>query len=281
MRHSRILQGGRGAVHRESAAAFRLHTLGRLFSGADFPSRLQCERREQMNSQTEKTSTCGYLAVPSSGTGVGLLVLHAWWGLNAFFRTFCDRLAEEGFVVFAPDFYDGAVAGSIAEAEVLVETLGYEAAQKTVLEALETLRQNPAVQGDHVGVIGFSMGAYWSVLLSILRPEYVAATVLFYGVGEGDFTAARCAYQGHFAETDAWEPMEQVQAMETALRTASREVNFYIYPEVGHWFFEENQPEAYDAEAAGLAWERTLTFLKERLAPGVPLENREGASSSE
>ncbi len=234
-----------------------------------------------MDNQTEKTRPRGYLAVPSSGTGPGLLVLHAWWGLNAFFRTFCDRLAEEGFVVFAPDFYDGAVAGTIAEAEVLVETLGYEAAQKRMLEALKTLRQNPAVQGDHIGVIGFSMGAYWSVLLSILRPEHVAAVVLFYGVGEGDFTAARSAYQGHFAETDAWEPMEQVQTMETALRAASREVNFYIYPGVGHWFFEENQPEAYDAEAAGLAWDRTLTFLNERLSLGVPSENREGESSSE
>ena len=43
-----------------------------------------------------------YLALPQSGKGAGVLVLHAWWGLNDFFREFCDRLAQEGFVALVP-----------------------------------------------------------------------------------------------------------------------------------------------------------------------------------
>ena len=43
---------------------------------------------------------------------------------------------------------------------------------------------------------------------------------------------------------------------------AGCKVAFHTYPNTGHWFFEEDQPEAYDAEAAQKAWKRTIEFLK-------------------
>src|SRR5690348_76258 len=62
----------------------------------------------------EKTRD-GYLALPPSGAGPGVLVLHAWWGLNEFFVGLCDRLAREGYVALAPDLYEGAVTFSVGE----------------------------------------------------------------------------------------------------------------------------------------------------------------------
>jgi len=59
----------------------------------------------------------GYLALPTSGTGSPVLVLHAWWGLNETSKAFCRRLAESGFVAFAPDLYHGQVAATLAGAE--------------------------------------------------------------------------------------------------------------------------------------------------------------------
>ena len=207
----------------------------------------------------------GYLALPSSGTGPGILVLHAWWGLNAFFVDLCDRLAREGFVALAPDLSAGSVASTIEEAKALLGVLDSEGAQQKVLEALDVLQQHPAVQPRKIGALGCSMGASWTLQASVLRPEQVAAAVLFYGVNEVDFAAARCAYLGHFAANDVWDPVEQARLMETEMRAAGKEVTFYVYPDVGHWFFESNQPEAYNAEAADLAWERTLTFLNHHL----------------
>src|SRR5258708_36004629 len=65
----------------------------------------------------------GYLALPSTGKGPGVLVLHAWGGLNDTMKAFCTRLAESGFVAFAPDLYHGKLAENIADAEALVKVL--------------------------------------------------------------------------------------------------------------------------------------------------------------
>ena len=218
-----------------------------------------------MDYQPGQKTSQGYLAMPPSGSGPGVLVLHAWWGLNEFFMEICDCLAKEGFVALAPDLYDGSVATTVPEAEELLSSMDSEAAQQKVLTALGALRQLTAVPASKTGVLGCSLGVAWALPLSTLRPEEIAATVLFYGVGEADFTAARCAYLGHFAADDVWDPVEQARLMETAMRSAGREVTVYVYPDVGHWFFESNQPDAYNKDAADLAWDRTVAFLNQHL----------------
>lgn len=196
-----------------------------------------------------------YLAVPEGGTGVGVLVLHAWWGLTSVFTDVCDRLAADGYVALAPSLYaDGATTASIAEAEAVVQA------------AADQLRGLPAVTGAQIGVIGLSLGAYWALHLSQVRPDDVSAVVAVYGTDDGDYTTARAAYLGHFAEHDDFEPLEAVRALEARIRAAGREVTFHVYPGTGHWFVEPNRPDVYNAAAAELVWERTLGFLTARLA---------------
>lgn len=206
----------------------------------------------------------GYLAVPPQGDGPGVLVLHAWWGLNPFFKDVCDRLAAEGFVALAPDLYQGKLAATIDEAEALMKQCDSAAIEAIAHGALDELRGHAVVRGDAVGAIGYSMGAGWALELSAARPDDIAAAVLFYGAGEADFSAARAAYLGHFAEADEWEPQEYVQQMEAAMRAAGREITLHIYPDVAHWFVEANRPE-YNQEAAALAWQRTIAFLRGHL----------------
>src|SRR5437868_1015180 len=122
----------------------------------------------------------GYLALPERGYGPGVLLLHAWWGLNDFFKALAGRLAREGFVVLAPDLYDGRTASAIEDAERLSSTLDSGEAIQHETGAADYLLDHPAVRGRKIGALGFSMGADYATWLSTLRPE-VAAVVLFYG----------------------------------------------------------------------------------------------------
>jgi carboxymethylenebutenolidase len=205
----------------------------------------------------------GYLAMPERGAGPGVLVLHAWWGLNDTIRAVCTRLAEAGFVAFAPDLYHGKVADTIAAAEALGKALdsNHLQAKAEIAEATRFLSQRAGPAGRDLAVIGFSLGAYYALDLAAADRQHIRSVVIFYGTGGVDFSSSKAAYLGHFAENDEFEPQSNVDELEETLRRAGRPVTFYRYPGTGHWFFEPDRSEAYNAAAASLAWERTLTFL--------------------
>ena len=205
----------------------------------------------------------GFLAIPPAGKGPGVLVLHAWWGLNDTLKAFCTRLAESGFVAFAPDLYHGKVADTIVGAEALGKALDANHLQAKADIADATLFLNErAGQADHgLAVIGFSLGANYALDLATADPEHIHSVVLFYGTGGDDFSNSRATYLGHFAENDEFEPQSNVDELEESLRRAGRPVTFYRYSGTGHWFFEPDRPQ-YNPAAANLAWDRTLTFLK-------------------
>lgn len=203
----------------------------------------------------------GFLATPASGTGCPVLVLHAWWGLNDTFKAVCTRLAEAGFVAFAPDLYHGKVTDQIAEAEALVTALNANSSQATADLAAATAFLK-ARAGSDMAVIGFSLGAYYALELSATDPDTIRSVVLFYGTGPADFTKSKAEYLGHFAESDEFEPQSNVDELESDLKQAGRPVTFYHYSGTGHWFFEPDRPQAYNEAAANLAWERTLAFLR-------------------
>ena len=202
-----------------------------------------------------------YLAAPKDG-GPSVLVLHAWWGLKPFFKELCDRLAEEGFTALAPDLRNGQIAETIEAAKELMEKSDDKFAGEIVMATKDHLLT--LSKTDRIGVIGFSMGAAWAMVVAEEDPDKVAATVLFYGAAGGDFRKVKAKVQGHFSESDEWEPIEYVREMEQSMRNAGLDVTLHFYPEVAHWFVESDRPE-YNSAAASLAWERTFEFLRKNL----------------
>lgn len=206
----------------------------------------------------------GFLAIPSSGAGPGVLVLHAWWGLNDTIKGFCTQLAEAGFVAFAPDLYHGKVADTIADAELLGRTLDAQhlQARAEIAAATRFLNERAEPADSGLAVMGFSLGAYYALELAAADPEHIRSVVLFYGTGDGDYSRSKAAYLGHFAETDAYEPQANLDGLEESLRQAGRPVTLHLYTGTGHWFMEPDRVQAYHPAAARRAWERTLAFLK-------------------
>jgi len=221
--------------------------------------------------QVDGRTMSAYLAVPEGGSGPGVLVLHAWWGLTEPFRRVCDRLAEAGFMALAPDLYHGKTTAAIEEAEALSTALyrDLERVRGDIAGAVQFLRQHDATHladgRGKLALVGFSMGGGYALDMSVILAKEIAAVVTFYATFTGpDYSRAKAAYLCHFAEDDPFEPAESVAQMEQELQAAGRPVTVPTYPGTKHWFFEDNRPE-YDAEAARLAWERTIAFLHERL----------------
>ncbi len=214
----------------------------------------------------------GYLATPGAGVGPGVVVLHEWWGLTETFQQVCDRLAEVGFVALAPDLYHGKTATTVEEAEALASALDREVERwrGDITGALRFLRQHgatsPADGRGAFGFVAFSLGGAYALDMSINLPDEIAAVATFYATYPGlDYSDAKASYLCHFAEHDPYEPAESAAEMRRALQEAGRPFTFYTYPGTKHWFFGANRPDAYDAAAAALAWERTVAFLNAEL----------------
>ena len=103
--------------------------------------------------------TCdGYLAMPASGSGQGVIVIQEWWGLVDHIRDVTDRFAAEGFVALAPDFFHGAKTDEPDEAVRLLMGLAMDQAAKDIQGSARYLEGLDEVTSDGIGVVGFCMG---------------------------------------------------------------------------------------------------------------------------
>jgi carboxymethylenebutenolidase len=212
----------------------------------------------------------GYLAAPIQGRGPGVVVIQEWWGLNDQIEDVCDRFAGDGFVALAPDLYRGKATTKEDEAGQLMMALNIEQAAKDMAGSVDYLRGHDAVTGDGVGVTGFCMGGGLALWLGTLRPDAVKAVVPYYGLipwpaAQPDYSKLQAAVQGHYAENDDFVDPESVRKLEEQLKGLGKDVEFYMYPGVGHAFTNHHRPEVFHEEHSQAAWDRTVAFFREKL----------------
>jgi carboxymethylenebutenolidase len=212
----------------------------------------------------------GYLAVPESGSGPGLLVIQEWWGLVPHIKDVCDRFAAEGFVALAPDLYHGETTTEPDEAGKLMMALNLEQAGKDLAGAIGFLQGHDAVTSPALGVTGFCMGGGLTLWLGCTQPDAFAAVVPWYGLipwpdAQPDWSALQAPVRGHIAEKDEFFTIDAARELEQKLRDLGKDVIFYVYPGAQHAFFNDTRPEVYDPEASALGWSRTIEFLRARL----------------
>ena len=209
----------------------------------------------------------GYLAVPESGTGPGLVVLQEWWGLNAQIKEVCDRFAAEGFVALAPDIYRGEVTTEPDEAGKMMMALRIDEAEKDLKGAIDYLLAHPATSSSKVGTVGFCMGGALS-LYAATKNDNVGACVVFYGGHPNvkpDLANLKSPVLGIYGERDRSVSPSVVHDLERKLKELGKSFEYHIYPDADHAFFNDTRPTVYNAEAAADAWTRTVEFLRSHL----------------
>ncbi len=215
------------------------------------------------------TTGQGYLAVPSSGSGPGVVVIQEWWGLVDHIEDLCDRFAGEGFVALAPDLYHGGKTTEPDEAGKLMMALKMDKAANDMSGAVDLVKDKSS--GSGVGVVGFCMGGGLALLLGCQRPDAVKAVGAFYGLipweaAQPDWSKMTAAVQGHYAEKDDFAGPSAVGKLVQELGEAGKELEVYLYPGAEHAFFNDTRPEVHDPAASQRAWGRVLTFLRDQLS---------------
>lgn len=193
----------------------------------------------------------------------GVVVLHAWWGLNDDIVAYTDRLAAAGLAAVAPDLYSGRVVSTVEEAKAAAGEADEATGDAITLATVDWLADRIGPSAP-MAALGFSFGAHWAIWIAGQR-EQIAASVVYYGTTwEEPLTASTVPVLGHFGANDDYEPQDAVDEYEATLRSVRRDVVIHRYPDTGHWFAEPSR-DAYRPEAADLAFDRTVAFLRERL----------------
>jgi carboxymethylenebutenolidase len=213
----------------------------------------------------------GYLALPASGYGPGVVVLQEIYGVNKHMRGIADWYAAHGFVALCPDLFWRLERGvELGEADrskafELYQKLDEAKAVEDAAAALEFLRKHSACSG-RAGAVGFCLGGNLAYLLSVrFKPD---CAVGYYGVSiEKSLDEAKNLASPlllHIAGRDQFCPPE-AQAQIHAMLDSDPRVTIYDYPEMGHAFGRPGG-EHYDAAAAELANLRSLEFFVSNLA---------------
>jgi carboxymethylenebutenolidase len=217
--------------------------------------------------QSNGGQTDGYLAIPKSGSGPGVVVIQEWWGLVDHIKDVCERFAGEGFVALAPDLYHGQIAKSPDEAGKMMMALRIDEAEKDLKGAIDYLLSHESTKGEKVGTVGFCMGGALS-LYAATKNLKVGACVVFYGGHPNvkpDLSNLNSPVLGIYAERDGFVTPELVNQMENQLKSLGKSVDVHIYPGVDHAFFNDARPEVYNAAASADAWRLVIEFLRRNL----------------
>ncbi len=211
----------------------------------------------------------GYLARPAGPPRAALVVIHEWWGLNDHIREMANRLAAAGYLALAVDVYGGQVAEAPERArELMSATMSDRDRVDAHLRAAYRHLEGPEGM-TRIGSIGWCFGGALSLRTALLLPEQLDAAVIYYGrlvTDPAELAPLRMPILGIFGGQDRGIPVASVREFETALEALGNTVEIVVYEEAGHAFANPSGTR-YQPEAAADAWERTMDFLDEHLAP--------------
>lgn len=226
---------------------------------------------ERIKFPTDGESCDGYLAIPKSGSGPGVIVIQEWWGLVGHITDVADRFAQAGFVALAPDLYHGAIAKEPDHAMKLLMGLAMDKAALDIAGAASYLKNRSEVVGEGIGAIGFCMGGSLALWSATLSPD-ITSTIAFYpgmpwprmAPHWENYAGKRAAI--HCSESDGTSAAPGIQEALNGIRSGGGEVEAFDYPGTRHAFFNDERIEVYDKDAAAIAWDRVMAFFQKSIS---------------
>ena len=209
----------------------------------------------------------GYLVHPKGRQKRdAVVVIHENRGLTPHIKDVTRRVAQAGYLALGVDALS-VVGGTPPDEDKGRERIGQLDPVKNLnnyLMALEYLRARPDCNG-RTGAVGFCWGGGLANQLAVHDPKLNAA-VAYYGQQPKpeDVPAIKAAVMLHYGGLDQ-RINAGIPAYETALKAAGTKYELYVYEDVNHAFNNDTSPDRYNAEAAKLAWDRTLRLFKEKL----------------
>jgi len=208
-----------------------------------------------------------YLARPAKGKKFpAVIVIHENRGLVPHIQDVTRRMASEGFLALAPDALSpvGGTPEDISNVGELFKQLDGEQTTRNFVAAVRYLETHPNSTGK-VGCTGFCWGGAMTNQVAVNSPDLDAA-IPYYGrqPSAEDVVKIKAPVMAHYAENDAG-INAGIAAFEEALKKNNKEYQIFTYPGTGHGFNNDTNTSRYNEEAAKLAWQRTVNFLKEKL----------------
>jgi carboxymethylenebutenolidase len=221
----------------------------------------------------------GYLTVPESGSGPGLILAQEIFGINRHMREVADLYAEEGYVVLAPDLFWRLAADvelgyegvDLDTAFSFHERLGIDQSVHDINDAIRVLRKRPECNGK-VGVLGFGLGGRLAYLAAARLK--IDAAVSYYGMELeqhlDEAGSVHCPIVFHFGAEDGYAPPAVRQAVRSAF-AARDDAEIYVYPGADHAFNNPSRSN-FNKSAATLAHSRTIGLFRRAIGPRYNLE---------
>jgi carboxymethylenebutenolidase len=208
-----------------------------------------------------------YLARPKKGKKFpAVIVIHENRGLVPHIQDVTRRMANEGFLALAPDALTpvGGTPEDISNVGELFKKLNNDETIKNFVAAVKYLKTHPKSNGK-VGCTGFCWGGGMTNQVAVNSPDLDAA-VPYYGrqPSAEDVAKIKAPIMAHYAEKDDM-INGGIAAFEEALKKNNKEYQIFMYAGTMHAFNNDTNKERYNAEAAKLAWSRTVAFFKEKL----------------
>lgn len=211
----------------------------------------------------------GYFAYPSDMIEPlpAIIVVHDWWGLNDNTRAEASRLAAAGYMVLAVDLYGGESVTHVesARTKMIAVVERPDEVARNLEQAIDFVRIAGAPQ---IATLGWGLGGGWALDAAVMFPGQIDAAVIYYGQvsdNEDKLRAINAPVLGFFGETDRGIKIASVRQFEAAMQRLRKDLSLKIYGGIGHGFADPDR-NAYSADIAADAWQRTIEFLGANLS---------------